>query len=396
MKNYKNDFPFFENVSDIYFDSAATSQKPKAVLDKLKEYYTSYCANTHRGSHDLGNRATREYEEARETTREFINAQQTEEIVFTKGTTEAINLIASSFVSQRFKTLILSRLEHHSNIVPWQLNGFKEGENLFIIPMNDDLSINLKAYKELLKEHPNSFVSVTHVSNAFGIINPVRELTYLAHKYDSTILVDGAQAIAHIDVDVKELNVDFYVFSAHKMFGPTGVGVLYGKYELLNQTKPYQGGGTMIDDVSFEKTTYLNPPHRFEAGTQNIAGVIGFKEAIKYINDIGYNEIVRHDMQLIRYANSELKKIDSLRLFTDSDNICGNISFNIDGIHHNDIGVLLDKQHITLRTGHHCALPAMKYLGVDGSVRVSFTIYNTIEEIDIFIKALIRAIGMLK
>ena len=386
---HKADFPFFQNSEIIYLDNAATTQKPQIVLDTMNDYYTKFCANTHRGSHDLGNKATQEYEDARRSVADFLGAQS-DEIIFTRGTTEAINLVASSYVKNNFDTVILSELEHHSNILPWQLNDL----HIEVIALEKDLTINLKNYEELLKKNPQSFVSITHISNAFGIVNPVKELIEFAHQYECKILIDGAQALAHCSINVKDLEADFYAVSAHKAYGPTGVGALYGKYELLVEMGPYQGGGSMIDDVSFENSTFLDPPYRFEAGTQAIAEAIGFKAALEYIQKL--KDLRSHDASLLSYAKQRLQEIDNVILYTQNTNVSGNISFNINGIHHDDIGILLSKQYIMLRTGHHCAMPIMKKLGIEGTIRLSFAIYNTKEDIDKCIEALQKATRMLR
>lgn len=386
---YKKDFPFFHDQDLVYLDNAATTQKPQIVLDAMEAYYTQYCANTHRGSHDLGNRATQEYEDARKGVAEFIGADS-DEIVFTKGTTESINLLASTYVKDNFDTVLLTELEHHSNILPWQLNGLK----LKVIPLDKDLTIDQDVYESIVREHPNSFVAITHISNAFGIVNPVKTLIRIAHRYGCKVLIDGAQALAHIKIDVKELDADFYAVSAHKAYGPTGIGALYGKYTLLDRIRPYQGGGSMIDDVSFESSTFLSPPFRFEAGTQAIAEAIGFSAALAYLQHTRGNE--KHDKILLEYAKDELKKLDDIEFYTEADNVMGNISFNIKGLHHDDIGILLSKQKVMLRTGHHCALPIMKRLGIKGTVRLSFALYSTTEDIDICIKALHKAIKVLR
>ena len=386
---YKKDFPFFHAQEIVYLDNAATTQKPQSVLDAMNAYFTQYCANTHRGSHDLGNKATQEYEDARRRVAEFIGAGA-DELVFTRGTTESINLLASTYVKDNFDTVILTELEHHSNILPWQLNELY----LEVIPLNEDLNIDLNVYESIVRNNPKSFVAITHISNAFGILNPVKELIRIAHKYECKVLIDGAQALAHVKIDVKELDVDFYAVSAHKAYGPTGIGALYGKYELLERMSPYQGGGSMIDDVSFEYSTFLDPPFRFEAGTQAIAEAIGFSAALAYLHETSGNE--EHDKLLLSYAKEELKKLDEIELYTEADNVMGNISFNIRGLHHDDIGILLSKQKIMLRTGHHCALPIMKRLGIKGTVRLSFALYNTTGDIDICIKALHKAIKVLK
>ncbi len=390
---YKSDFPFFQDNKLVYLDNAATTQKPQYMLDQMNEYYTHYCSNTHRGSHELGNKATMEYEDARKSIAAFIGATP-DELVFTRGTTEAINLVASSYVKNRFSDVIITHLEHHSNILPWQLNGFTLNHGLEIIPMTQDLNIDLEAYEELLRKKPKSFVAITHISNTFGIINPVKTLIEIAHRYDCTVLVDGAQALAHLGIDVKALDADFYAVSAHKAYGPTGVGALYGKYELLEAMKPYQGGGSMINDVSFETSTFLDPPLRFEAGTQAIAEVIGFKAALEYLHKV--KSIQEQDYSLIRYAKESLQRIDGVILYTDAANTAGNISFNIKDIHHDDIGILLSKQNIMLRTGHHCALPIMKRLGIEGTVRLSFALYNDQQDIDLCLEALKKAIKVLR
>lgn len=388
MFNLKDDFPFFHNAHLVYLDSAATTQKPKIVLEAMDDYYETYCANIHRASHELGNKATQVYENSREYIAKYIGANSNE-LVFTKGTTEGINLVASSFVKDRYKTVILTQLEHHSNIVPWQLVGL----DLKVIKIDEDLNIDLVDYERLLKQYPNSFVALIHVSNCFGIINPIKKLINLAHQYGSKVLVDGAQAIAHLHVDVKELDADFYVFSAHKVYGPTGVGAMYAKAELLEVMKPYHGGGAMIKKVSFEESTFLEPPFRFEAGTQAIAEVIGFSIALKYLSKV--KDIEKQDALLMDFTKKKLLEISNVLLYTNATNVSANISFNIKGIHHDDIGKLLSKQNIMLRTGHHCAMPAMEYLGIDGSVRISFGIYSTKEDVLIFIDGLKKTIKML-
>ena len=385
----KKDFPFFDKNDIVYLDSAATSQKPQVVLDKMQEYYTQYCANTHRGEHDLGDRATTEFENSRQYIAKFIGAN-TDELVFTKGTTEAINLVASSFVKSRFTKVFLSELEHHSNIVPWQLQGL----NIEVFPLDKNLNINLQEYEKLLKENPKSFVSITHISNSFGIINPIKKLINIAHKYSCLVLIDGAQALAHLKIDVKDLDADFYAVSAHKAYGPTGVGALYGKYELLESMLPYQGGGSMITEVSFKKSSYLKPPLRFEAGTQAIAEVIGFKAALKYLFELKQTQ--KEEDVLLQYAKIKLQELSGIQLYTQAENVLGNISFTIKDIHHNDIGILLSKQGIMLRTGHHCAMPIMKKLGIKGTIRLSFALYNTKEDIDKTVEALQKAIHLLR
>ena len=389
---YINDFPFFKNENIVYLDSAATTQKPQIMLDTMNEYYTHYCSNTHRGSHELGNKATHKYEEARAYIAEFIGAD-TDELIFTRGTTEAINLVASSYVKERFSTVIVSLIEHHSNILPWQLNGYTKGKGLEVIPLDKDLNIDIQAYEQILKQHPKSFISLTHISNSFGIINPIKELIDLAHFYECEVMIDGAQALAHLDIDVKDLDADFYAVSAHKAYGPTGIGAIYGKAQLLQQMKPYQGGGSMIDDVTFESSSFLAAPIRFEAGTQAIAEAIGFKAALEYLSQA--QSIQENDAHLLQYAKDKLEEIEGMQFYTKACNVAGNISFNIRGIHHDDIGILLSKQDIMLRTGHHCALPIMKDLGIEGTVRLSFGLYNTTQDIDRTIEGLNKAIKIL-
>jgi len=386
---YEQDFPFFLHSGLVYLDNAATTQKPQVVLDAMNDYYVNYCSNTHRGSHELGNKATEAYEDARKTLASFIGAQDNE-IIFTRGTTEAINLLASSYVKENFQTVILSELEHHSNILPWQLNDL----HIEVIPVDKNLNIRLEDYELIVQKNPHSFISITHISNAFGIINPIKELIEIAHKYECLVLIDGAQALAHLDINVKDLDADFYAVSAHKAYGPTGIGALYAKYEHLEKMNPYQGGGSMISEVSFEYSTFLDPPFRFEAGTQAIAEAIGFKTALDYVKQL--KGLQAHDKSLLDYAKASLQNLDGLILYTQANNVSGNISFNIKDIHHDDIGILLSKQNIMLRTGHHCAMPIMKRLGIEGTIRMSFAIYSTKEDIDRSIEALHKAIRMLK
>lgn len=396
VKIFRYDFPLLNAQKKVYLDNAATSQKPESVIRAVETYYAHHNANIHRGKHGLSNEATIRYENVRKKVADFIHADSAEEIVFTRGTTESINLIAQSFVKYFYDTVMVSELEHHSNIVPWQLRGYVQGEGLIVIPVDENLNIRMEALETLLRENPGSFVSITHVSNAFGIINPIKEIIDLAHKHECLVMVDGAQAVPHMEVNVQELDVDFYAFSGHKMFGPTGIGVLYGKKELLEQTRPYQGGGAMIESVSFEGSSFLPPPHRFEAGTQNIAGTIGLGAAVDYIRYATYGAIRDQESSLIKYALEKLHDVEGITLYTQASNIEGILSFNIEGLHHDDIGTLLDKQNISVRTGHHCAQPAMKKLGIEGTVRASLAFYNTHEEIDAMIKALNKAIKMLK
>jgi cysteine desulfurase/selenocysteine lyase len=396
MRDYRNDFPLIGNSDIVYFDNAATTQKPQAVLDAVNSYYTEYCANTHRSSHGLGNRATQEFEKARSGVARFLGAAFDEEIVFTKGTTEGINLVASTFVKGRFKKVVITSLEHHANIIPWHLLGFFKGHGLEVVPMREDLNTDLDAYEAVLKENPGSFVAITHISNAFGIINPVKAMVATAHRYGCFVLIDGAQAVAHLPLDMQEIDADFYVFSGHKMHGPTGIGALYGRKELLEAMPPYHGGGAMIKEVTFERSSYLAPPLRFEAGTQPIAQAIGLGRAARYLGAVGLEQVREHDTQLMRYAKERFSAVEGVRFYTDAGNVAGSLSITVDGMHHDDLGTLLDKQGIILRTGHHCAQPAMRALGIGGTVRFSFALYNTEAEVDRAVAALERATGMLR
>ena len=390
MKNYKDDFEFFKNSDNVYLDSAATSQKPYSVVEAQSDFYKKYCANIHRGLHTLSNRATKMYEDARTLCAEFINAKSSRNIVFTKGVTEGINLLAHSLIG--YETVIISSLEHHSNIVPWQLSNI----NIKVIELDSELNIDYASYEKLLLENPNSLVSITHISNVFGNVNDVKKITSLAHKHSCLVHIDGAQAGAHIKIDVQSLDIDFYTLSAHKIYAPTGVGLLYGKFELLEQMRPYQGGGAMISDVSFQSSTFLDPPLKFEAGTQNISGVIGWAEAIRYMNSLEFNEVILHEEKVYSYALKSLKKLDDILIYTDAKNLKSALSFNIKNLHHEDIGALLDKQGISVRTGHHCALPTMKMLGLDGTIRISFGIYSDEDDVNRFMVALEKSIEILR
>ncbi len=392
---YKKDFPYFNNSKIVYLDNAATTQKPKSVIDSQVQYYENYCANTHRSNFGDANKATLNFENARKTLKEFINASTNEEIIFTKGVTESINFVANSFV-KNFKTVIISSLEHHSNIVPWHMMDRKPGAGLEVVKYKENLEFDLEHYETLLQKNPNSFVSVTHVSNAFGVIHPVKEIVELAHKYGAKVLIDGAQAISRFRLDMKELKPDFYVFSGHKCYGPTGIGVLYVDQESLKELQPYQTGGAVIEKVTFNETTLLESPQKYEAGTQNIAGVIGLGAAIDYMAHIGYKAIDREETLLLDIIYKRLSSIKDIKLYTTNKNVVGNISFNIKGILPLDLGLLLDKQGIAVRSGHHCAMPIMQALKIDGTVRISLGIYNDLNDIDNFFKALNRAIEIIK
>jgi len=375
----------------IYFDNAATTQKPENVINAISTYYAEYNANIHRGLHSLAEKATAAYENTRETIRVFINANETEEIIFTSGTTESINLVSNSF-GRRFLTegdeVIISELEHHSNIVPWQLICEEKGAKLKAIPIDEHGDLNIDAFKQLISSR-TKIVAINHVSNALGTINPVKEIIDIAHEAGALVLLDGAQAAAHIDIDVQALDCDFYAFSAHKLYGPTGVGVLYGKRSVLESMPPYQGGGEMIKEVEIGKTTYADLPYKFEAGTPNIADVVAFNEAIKFVKGLGSKEdVLLYEQSLLDFTTENLKQIPGLRIIGEAKKKIGVISFVIEGMHHFDIGMLLDAKGIAVRTGHHCTQPLMKSFGLDGTVRASFSIYNTKEEASIFVEGL--------
>ncbi|MEE1096104.1 MAG: cysteine desulfurase [Paludibacteraceae bacterium] len=412
----KTDFPILKQIVHkqplVYLDNAATSQKPQVVIDALVEAYSQWNSNIHRGVHYLSQVATKHHEEARDKIAQFIHAQSSEEVIFTKGTTDSINTIAfclgelpnttkegelQSFISEGDE-IIVSALEHHSNIVPWQMLCERKKAVLHHIPLRDDLTIDLDAFKTLLSSK-TKVVSIAHVSNVLGIINPIEEIIRLAHQYGAIVVVDGAQSVPHMPIDVQKLNCDFLVFSGHKMYGPTGIGVLYGKKEWLNKIPPYQGGGEMINHVRWSGTTYNELPYKFEAGTPNYVGSYALSKAIDYIQSIGMSSIMKHEMQLTTYCEEQLKQIEGVHIYAANQLKAGAVSFNvyISGklIHPFDIGTLLDQQGVAIRTGHHCAEPLIEELGVPGTARVSFGLYNDKEDIDIFINALKRAISML-
>ena len=397
----RNDFPILSrkvnNKPLIYLDSAATAQKPQVVIDAVDNYYKFQNANIHRGVHTLSQEITIAYEEARATVKKHLNAAHAHEIIFTKGTTDSINLVAYSFGKKYVNDgdeILISSMEHHSNILPWQQLCEDKGATLKVIPINTEGEIDLKEFKILLSAK-TKIVAITHVSNTLGTINPIKELITLAHQQNIAVLVDGAQAVPHLLVDVVDLDADFYCFSAHKLFGPTGVGVLYGKQKWLNEMPPYQTGGGVIKTVTFEKTTFADLPLKFEAGTPHISGAIGLAAAINYVNTLGLNNISEYENELQVYATKRLSEIDGLRIIGTAANKAAVISFVVDGTHPFDIGVILDKQGIAVRTGHHCTQPLWNIYGLQGTVRVSFAFYNTIEEIDSFTVALKKAIKML-
>ena len=380
----------------VYFDNAATSQTPQIVIDTIVDYYSNYNANIHRGVHTLSQEATDNYEQARIKIQKHFNAKEAYEIILTSGTTHSINIVAAGFASLLNKDdeIIVSALEHHSNIVPWQMLCEKTGAILKVIPMNEEGSLQMDVYHNLLNEN-TKLVFCNHVSNALGTINPIKEIIDAAHKVNAAVLIDGAQATPHIKPDIQALDVDFYVASAHKLCGPTGVGLLYGKQEWLEKLPPYQGGGEMIETVSFKKTTYAGLPHKFEAGTPNICGGIAFGTAIDYMNSVGFNEISSYEKELLEYGTQELLKIEGLKIYGTSKEKTAVISFNVNEIHPYDIGSILDKLGVAVRTGHHCAQPIMDFYKIPGTIRASFSFYNTKEEIDILVAGVKRATMML-
>ncbi|MGV8019285.1 MAG: SufS family cysteine desulfurase [Ignavibacteria bacterium] len=381
----------------VYLDNAATTQKPKQVIDALVKYYSEENSNVHRGVHFLSDKATTLYENSRKTIAEFINAGKPEELIFVRGTTEAINLVASSYgeVSVgKGDEVIVSHLEHHSNIVPWQILCERKGASLKVIPVNDSGELDIEEYRKLLSSK-TKIVAVNHISNSLGTVNPVREIIRQAHDAGAVVLIDGAQAVQHTKVDVRGLDADFYAFSGHKMYGPTGIGILYGKEKLLDSMPPYQGGGDMIKNVSFEKTTYNELPYKFEAGTPDISGAIVLSEAVNYIKKIGIENIAGHERELLEYGTSKLSEIDGFRLVGNAKEKASVISFLLDGIHPYDTGAILDKMGIAVRTGLHCTEPLMKRFGIPGTVRASIAMYNTKEEIDALVNGVIKAKKML-
>jgi cysteine desulfurase/selenocysteine lyase len=400
IENIRKDFPILSRKVNgkplVYLDNGATSQTPIQVIDVIVDYYSNYNANIHRGVHTLSQEATDKYEEARHKIQDHFNAKHAHEIIMTSGTTESINLVAHGFASLLKKNdeVIVSALEHHSNIVPWQMLCEKTGAVLKVIPMNDEGELIMSEYDNLLSEN-TKLVFVNHISNALGTINPIEHIIKKAHQVGAAVLIDGAQACPHIKPDVQALDVDFYVASAHKMCGPTGVGMLYGKESWLNKLPPYQGGGEMIAEVTFEKTTYANLPHKFEAGTPNICGGIAFGAAIDYLNGIGFDTISTYEHDLLEYATKRLLEIEGLKIYGTSKNKTSVISFNLEGIHPYDVGTILDKLGIAVRTGHHCAQPIMAYFKIPGTVRASFAFYNTKEEINALVEGVKKAKMML-
>ncbi len=400
VEKIRKDFPILNREVNgyplVYFDNAATSQTPQIVIDCIVDYYTNYNANIHRGVHTLSQEATNAYEEARLTIQNHFNAKKSNEIIFTSGTTHGINLVANGFTSflEKGDEIIVSALEHHSNIVPWQMLCERTGAVLKVIPISLKGELIIEKYEKLLCSK-TKLVFVNHVSNSLGTVNPIEKIIQKAHGVGAAVLIDGAQAVPHIKPDMQKLNCDFYVCSAHKVCGPTGVGMLYGKEEWLQKLPPYQGGGEMIAEVTFEKTTYADLPHKFEAGTPNISGGIAFGAALDYMNNIGFETIAAYEQVLLAYGTQKLLEIEGLKIYGTSNTKTSVISFNIEGIHPYDIGTIIDKLGIAVRTGHHCTQPIMDFYKIPGTIRASFSFYNTKNEIDIFIAAIIRAKNML-
>ena len=394
----REDFPILKEKIHgqplVYFDNGATSQKPQAVIDALTHYYRAENSNIHRGVHQLSEQATAAYEAARGKIRNFINARADNEIIFVRGTTEAINLVAQSYGRSFLKAgdeIVVSAMEHHSNIVPWQMLCEQVGAKLRVIPINHDGEIVMEEYRRLLNDK-TKFVSVTHVSNALGTIVPVKDVVALAHEHGVAVLLDGAQAVPHLQVDVQDLGCDFYAFSGHKMFGPTGVGVLYGRAERLEKMPPYQGGGDMISLVTFEKTHYNVLPYKFEAGTPHISGGIGLGAAIDYLSALDWQQVLAHEQRLLDYATDALSRIDGLRIIGTAKEKAGVLSFVFDHVHAHDVGTILDQEGVAVRAGHHCAMPVMQRFGVPATTRASFAFYNTIDEIDVMVRAIGRVL----
>ncbi|TDE11380.1 cysteine desulfurase [Dyadobacter psychrotolerans] len=401
ITSIRNDFPILNEIVNgkqlVYFDNAATTQKPRLVLDALSGYYEHYNANIHRGIHHLAEKATGAFEESRRRLQKFINAPLSEEVIFTYGTTDSINLVAQTYGRRFLKKgdeIIISTMEHHSNIVPWQMLCEEKGCILKVIPINDDGELLMDEFEKMLSER-TKFVSVVHVSNALGTINPIKEIIAKAHAVGAKVMIDGAQASSHLAIDVQDLDCDFYGLSLHKIYGPTGMGILFGKKELLDAMPPYRGGGEMIKEVTFAKTTYNELPYKFEAGTPNIADVVAAKFALDYVDNLGKENIAGHENDLLEYGTQALKEIEGLRIIGNAREKVSVISFVIDGIHHQDIGVLLDQQGIAVRTGHHCTQPLMQRFGITGTTRASFAVYNSIEEVDLLIKGLHKVKKML-
>ena len=398
LKNIKKDFPILEQKINgknlVYLDSAATTQKPKEVINSLNNYYNETNSNIHRGVHTLSQKATEKYEKAREKIANFIDASSSKEIIFVRGATEAVNLVANSYARPLLREndeILISQMEHHANIVPWQMICEEKRAKLKIIPIDKSGELIMSEVKELINEK-TKFISLNHVSNSLGTINPIKKIIDIAHQKNIKIMIDGAQAVQHLEISMKDIDADFYCFSGHKMYAPTGIGILYGKKELLEEMPPYQGGGDMIKSVTFEKTTYNDIPNRFEAGTPNISGAIALGKAIEYINQIGIRNINKHEEDLLNYATSKLKKINEVKIIGEAKEKAAVLSFIIEGIHPHDIGTIMDSHGIAIRAGHHCTQPIMDFYNVPATVRASFAIYNTKEDVDELVKAIEKCI----
>ena len=401
IEQIRNDFPILNQKVNgkplIYFDNGATTQKPSVVMDAISQYYNEINSNVHRGVHHLSQVSTERYEHSRDVVQQFIGAKSREEIVFSKGTTDAINIVASSWATEFLNEddeIIISTMEHHSNIVPWQMACKKKKAKLIVAPINNQGELLLDKLKEKVNNR-TKLISITHISNTLGTINPIEKIIAFAKSKGIAVLIDAAQSVAHMKIDVKELDCDFLVFSGHKLFGPTGTGVLYAKKKWLDQMPPYQGGGDMIKEVSFEKTTYNDPPHKFEAGTPNISGVIGLATAIEYVQNLGFKFIQQQEQDLLSFATNEMNKIDEIEIIGTASNKASVISFLVKGTHPFDVGTILDQLGVAIRTGHHCTQPLMNFYNIPGTARVSFSFYNTIDEMKYFIKALKKVISML-
>jgi cysteine desulfurase / selenocysteine lyase len=402
IEKIRKEFPILHqqiNGRDlVYLDNAATNQKPKRVIDALMDYYTGFNANIHRGIHTLAEKATKAFEQTRATAKDFINASSTEEVIFTRGVTEGINLVAATYgraFLNEGDEVIISTIEHHSNIVPWQLICEERKAKLKVIPVTESGELKMDAYRALLSKK-TKIVSVNHASNSLGTINPVKEIIQLAHEAGAVVMIDGAQAGAHLHIDVQDIDCDFYCLSSHKMYGPTGVGILYGKKHLLDKMPPYHGGGEMIKEVTFEKTTYNDLPYKFEAGTPNIGDVIAFRHAMEFILEIGRDNIAAHEHELLVYATDKISKLKGIKIVGQAKNKVGVLAFTVEGIHYFDIGQMLDARGIAVRTGHHCTQPLMECFGIEGTVRASFSVYNTKKEVDQLIEGLERIINFMK
>jgi len=396
----KHDFPLLVNREPIvYLDNAATTQKPDVVINALVDYYSHSNANVHRGVHQISDEATGMFEDARKTVAKFLNAPAPEQILFTRGTTESLNLVAYTYAPMVLNdqtTVLITEMEHHSNFVPWQLICECMGAKILAVKVNSNGTLNLDHFRELLTANQVAIVAITHVSNVLGTINPIREITKLAHEHDAKVVIDGAQAAAHVDLDLQELDCDFYAFSSHKMYGPTGFGILYGRAEFLREMGPWQGGGEMIKHVSLEKTTFQEPPHKFEAGTPDISGAIGLAAAIEYLAQQQSRGLSQFEGQLLSYATDTLLELDGLRVIGTAPDKCGALSFLVDGTHPHDLGTLLNEQQVAVRTGHHCAIPLMEALGIPGTVRASFGLYNSKKDVDRLYEALKTSLRILR